>query len=217
MRVAIIDPHEIVVAGLHMLIGQFADRVELIDCPGDPAVEVILYGVDDEESASHDAQLHALLRNTSATVVAFGWNPSGPKALVAAACGVRDFVPEQLAADPLIRRLEDLRPNRNRARASGHQSSLLGDCDCHPAVADAGLTSRELEVLTLIARGRSNAEIATDLFVSVNTVKTYIRTAYRKIGVQRRAQAVCWALRHGLGTPPDEAALTAVMTRQSGA
>ena len=63
---------------------------------------------------------------------------------------------------------------------------------------DVSLTQRELDVLGLIAGGRSNAEIAETLFVSINSVKTYIRGAYRKIGVERRAQAVLWAEQHGL-------------------
>lgn len=60
------------------------------------------------------------------------------------------------------------------------------------------LSSRELHVLHLIAHGLSNQEIADAVFLSINSVKTYIRSAYRKIGVTRRAQAVVWALRHGL-------------------
>lgn len=60
----------------------------------------------------------------------------------------------------------------------------------------ARLSEREAEVLRAIAAGRSNDEIATELFVSVNTVKTYVRTAYRKIGATRRAEAVIWALEH---------------------
>jgi DNA-binding CsgD family transcriptional regulator len=47
----------------------------------------------------------------------------------------------------------------------------------------------------------SNQDIASQLYVSINTVKTYIRSAYRKIGVTRRAQAVLWAVHHDLGPP----------------
>ena len=62
----------------------------------------------------------------------------------------------------------------------------------------AKLTGREVEVLTLICRGLSNAEIARSLFLSPNSVKSYIRTAYRKMGVASRSQAVVWGLEHGL-------------------
>lgn len=66
------------------------------------------------------------------------------------------------------------------------------------------LSKRERTVLLLMGEGRSNAEIATELYVSVNTVKTYVRTSYRKIGVVRRSQAVLWVVanRHLLLDPP---------------
>jgi ATP/maltotriose-dependent transcriptional regulator MalT len=53
-----------------------------------------------------------------------------------------------------------------------------------------GITARELEVLTLVARGLSNREIATHLFVSENTVKTHCARAFDKLGAARRTQAV---------------------------
>jgi DNA-binding CsgD family transcriptional regulator len=53
-----------------------------------------------------------------------------------------------------------------------------------------GITDRELEILTLIAHGLSNREIATQLFVSENTVKTHCSRAFNKLGAARRTQAV---------------------------
>jgi NarL family two-component system response regulator LiaR len=53
-----------------------------------------------------------------------------------------------------------------------------------------GITARELEILTLVARGLSNREIATHLFVSENTVKTHCSRAFDKLGAARRTQAV---------------------------
>ena len=53
-----------------------------------------------------------------------------------------------------------------------------------------GITARELEILTLVARGLSNREIATELFVSENTVKTHCSRAFDKLGAARRTQAV---------------------------
>ena len=53
-----------------------------------------------------------------------------------------------------------------------------------------GITARELEILTLVARGMSNREIATQLFVSENTVKTHCARAFDKLGAARRTQAV---------------------------
>ncbi|WP_139275737.1 response regulator transcription factor, partial [Mangrovactinospora gilvigrisea] len=67
-----------------------------------------------------------------------------------------------------------------------------------PAAAPDGLTTRETEVLRLIADGLSNQEIAERLFVSVTTVKTHINNLFAKTGVRDRAQAVRYAYRHGL-------------------
>lgn len=64
-----------------------------------------------------------------------------------------------------------------------------------------GLTRREVEVLGLIAQGRSNAEIARQLHISEATVKTHINNLFAKTQVRDRAQAVTYAFRKGLAPP----------------
>ncbi|TFG71036.1 MAG: response regulator transcription factor [Anaerolineales bacterium] len=61
------------------------------------------------------------------------------------------------------------------------------------------LTEREREVLTLLAQGKSNAEIAKDLYLSPGTVRNYISAILTKLDVTDRTQAALLALRHGLG------------------
>ena len=56
----------------------------------------------------------------------------------------------------------------------------------------------QLDVLTLISQGRSNREIADELMLSANSVKTDVRTAYKKIGATNRSQAVSWTLHNGV-------------------
>jgi NarL family two-component system response regulator LiaR len=63
----------------------------------------------------------------------------------------------------------------------------------------ARLTPREVEVLTLIARGRSNKEIAADLHISVKTVKTHVSNILGKLHMMDRTQAAIYAVRQGLG------------------
>ena len=66
-----------------------------------------------------------------------------------------------------------------------------------------GLTTREAQVLALLASGLSNAEIAQRLYLSHATVKTHINRIFAKTGARDRAQAVRYAYQHGLATPAD--------------
>ncbi len=60
------------------------------------------------------------------------------------------------------------------------------------------LTSREMEVLLLIAQGKTNQEIAEELFISLKTVKVHVSNILAKLDVQDRTQAVIYAFKHGL-------------------
>ena len=82
--------------------------------------------------------------------------------------------------------------------SSSASLTVNGSADAGLGVEDPGslaepLSERELEVLTLLASGRSNKEIAKDLFVAVGTVKTHTNNIYRKLGVRNRAEALAKA------------------------
>ncbi|MDO9396911.1 MAG: helix-turn-helix transcriptional regulator [Herbiconiux sp.] len=68
-----------------------------------------------------------------------------------------------------------------------------------PTPDEGHLTYRESEVLDLIARGMSNVEIAEATSLSINAIKSFIRSAYRKIGVEKREHAIAWAVDRGYG------------------
>jgi DNA-binding CsgD family transcriptional regulator len=74
-----------------------------------------------------------------------------------------------------------------------------------------GLTHREAEVVALITQGLSNQDVAARTFLSINSVKSYIRGAYRKMGVTTRSQAVLWGVAHGF--TPDRVRIKNPATR----
>lgn len=77
----------------------------------------------------------------------------------------------------------------------------LGVSEAVVTAPPGGLTAREVEVLRLVAQGKSNAEIASDLFLSVKTVARHVSNIFTKIGVSSRAAATAWAYTE-LPTPP---------------
>jgi DNA-binding NarL/FixJ family response regulator len=87
-------------------------------------------------------------------------------------------------------------PATTRALISQWARPAVGEHERWAAVAD--LTDRELEVLTLVGRGFSNPEIAKELFLSVETVKTHVKHVYMKLGARDRAQLVIAAYETGV-------------------
>lgn len=120
--------------------------------------------------------------------------------------GVSGFLLKTCEAESLVRAVRDV--------ASGH-ALVAPEMTRHliqrltapaPVGADtrllAELTERERDVLTLMARGLSNTEIATELVVGMATVKTHVSRVLMKLGARDRVHAVVLAHRAGLGSPP---------------
>jgi DNA-binding NarL/FixJ family response regulator len=78
---------------------------------------------------------------------------------------------------------------------------VSGSAPPRPSAELDELTAREREVLTLLARGRTNAEIAGQLYVSEGTVKTHVARVLSKLGLRDRTQAVVFAYEHGVVRP----------------
>jgi DNA-binding NarL/FixJ family response regulator len=123
---------------------------------------------------------------------------------------------------PIVVVAHDLRPDlAARAVALGAAGSVSVDADASEIIEairevawtgemessppelgwEAALTAREVQVLSGIAKRYSNDDVASLLCISDNTLKSYVRTAYRRIAVDSRSQAVAWCLQHGFGPP----------------
>ena len=203
MRVAVVSPLDVVAVGLAAMLEQHPEQVAVVELAGfgveDP--DVILYdaiGLHDGDGAD----LEHFVRDTSAAVLVVSQDLRPDLASRALARGADGFFSlgvddEQLLSAVLTATTLDddgaVVPDAVDAVAVEHR---LGQ--------DVGLTPREVDVLTLITQGLSNQEIAEQSYLSINSVKTYIRSAYRRIGVTSRSQAVVWCLQHGFA-PGSEA------------
>ncbi|WP_437583284.1 response regulator [Paramicrobacterium sp. CJ85] len=87
------------------------------------------------------------------------------------------------------------------AEFARRKSPSVSEPDSQDAAARASLTQRETDIVRLLARGLSNAEIAQELFVETSTVKSHLSRAMAKIGVRDRVQTVVWAYRVGVARP----------------
>ncbi|NUU25420.1 MAG: response regulator transcription factor [Streptomycetaceae bacterium] len=121
--------------------------------------------------------------------------------------GASGFLLKDVPADDLIaaiRVIADgdalLAPSITRRLLDMYASRLPAAEDPTPDTL-AMLTEREVEVLRLVARGMSNAEIATELFVSETTVKTHVGHVLTKLGLRDRVQAAVYAYESGLVRP----------------
>ena len=196
VRIAILDPHELVVAGFTSLLCTASSAYEVVPLVlGEGHPDVVLYSLEEDGAADHDPQLHTLLRSQPVTVIATCWDEGSSAIRTALACGAHGVLSKRLPAADLLSGIQRVLDGGDPV------SSPPMDGTCDPEIVRAGLTPRELDVLGLVGAGLTNRELADQLHLSINSVKTYIRSAYAKIGAERRAQAVIWVERHGLTAP----------------
>src|SRR4051812_22143435 len=198
IRLAIVNDYEIVVAGVAAMLAPHHDRVQVVELDsGLPIVsEVDLIFYDTFGQVQGDAvDLEDLVRGNNVPVVIFSWNIQPELVKRAIDHGAAGYLSKGLSASEVVDAIEAIRAGETVTPGSAASSD--GRESGEWPGRELGLTAREAEVLALITQGLSNQEIARQTYLSINSVKTYIRTAYRKIDVTRRAQAVAWGMKHG--------------------
>lgn len=204
LRLAIVDDYAIVVLGLAAMFAPYRDRVEVVELdnrePVVSDVDIVLmdaFGYVPGEGLD----VADLVRPGGPKVVVFSDTPDPRAVERALADGAAGYVSKSLPAVELLDALDAIHagervvPDPGQAPAGG--STAEGERAWPGKEFD--LNPREAEMMALIAKGLSNKEIAAAVFLSVNSVKTYIRTAYKKTGLSSRSQATRWALENGFG------------------
>lgn len=197
--IALIDDYDVVLTGLASMLDAYRDRVLIAEIdankPLQDTVDIALYDSFAQPEADHD-EIDVLVQNPHARrVVVYSWNFHPHLIDSARQRGAHGYLSKTLPARDLVAALEAVHAGETvisdppvRARA--------------PIGLDwpgrhEGLTDREAEILALITQGKNNADVAALTFLSPNTVKSYIRTIYRKINVASRTQAVLWGVKNG--------------------
>jgi DNA-binding NarL/FixJ family response regulator len=217
MKVLIVDDQALVRTGFRMIleaesdievVGEAADGREAIDETRRLLPDVVLMDVRMPELDGIEATRRLLERDGVDTKVVmlttFDMDEYVYEALQAGASGfmLKDVPPEQLVTG--IRSVASgdalLAPSVTRRVIEEFVRRPPASVQRPPKEVEE-LTDRELEVLKLIARGLSNAEIAKELFVSETTVKTHVARVLMKLGLRDRVQAVVLAYESGIVQP----------------
>jgi len=219
LRILIADDQALVRAGFRMIleveedieiVGEVSDGAQAVTAAGELQPDVVLMDIRMPEmdgieatrlitSGDDDGVPKVLMLTT------FDLNEYVYEALRAGASGflLKDVPPEQLAAGIRVVAAGDalLAPAITKRLIQEFAAGRPAEPSVQPSEAFAELTARELEVFKLIARGLSNAEIATELVVSETTVKTHVARLLMKLNLRDRVQAVVLAYESGLVTP----------------
>ena len=200
IRLALVNDYEVVVRGLAEMLRSYTDAFDIVelnaDMPVQQVVDIALYDTFAQAQGDGEGVARLLANPRVDKLVVYSWNLQESLSATTMQRGVSGYLSKSLTASELTAALQKVArgetvispdPAGNRAAVVG------GDWPGR----EEGLTAREAEVLALITQGLSNVDIATRTSLSINSIKSYIRSCYRKIGASSRSQAVLWGATHG--------------------
>jgi DNA-binding NarL/FixJ family response regulator len=197
ITVSLVNDYEVIVQGLQAMLTPYSDRVRIVelqvgDGPDDHA-DVALFDTFSGRRYALERAAECLDRGLVKHVVFYTWDASAEFLRDAERAGAAGVVLKTQSADELVSALERI--------VAGERVGLVEATPGRRQPPGDELSSREREVLALMALGLSNREIAAELYLSVDTVKTYVRRVFAKLGVNRRAQAAARAVDYDLQPP----------------
>jgi NarL family two-component system response regulator LiaR len=196
IRLAIVDDYAVVIAGVAAFLAD--ERIDVVETaaslPVITDVDIVLYDTFGQVQGD-GIDLEDFVRDSGAKVVIYSWNLQPDLIQRALEGGASGYLSKVLTGPEIVEALERIMNGEVVVLVGDDESSVDGAGDWPGR--EAGLSPREAEVIALITQGLSNQEIADRAYLSINSVKTYIRSGYRKIGVEKRTQAVLWGVANG--------------------
>lgn len=217
IRILLVDDQELVRSGFRTIletepdfevVGEATNGVEAVELARELQPDVICMDVEMPEQNGIDASREILATDCGASILILTTFGHEQYLFEALAAGVSGFLLKTSRAEQLIDAVRTLADGKAllgpdvtvqvlERIASGNLPAAAPKAE-QPVIADAGLTERERDVLVRVAEGKTNAEIAAELFLGESTVKTHVSNTLRKLGARDRIQAVVWAHTHGL-------------------
>jgi DNA-binding NarL/FixJ family response regulator len=199
VSVVVVSEQPVIVAGIERLVEPHGDRVVVVDEAMADADAVVLYDVFGLY-VGKDEDLERIVKRFPDRVLALSRVLQPGLTARALDLGAVASISVGLSGPELVDAIENFAAGHLQ---DGSQADIDNQADRRRQLGrDVDLTPREQDVIALIVAGRSNEDLAAELFLSINTIKTLIRSVYRKIGVASRSQAVAWGVEHGF---PSEA------------
>jgi len=199
VSVAIVDDYDVVVMGVANILDQYREQVVVAELDANRSVndvvDIVLYDSFAQPESDHD-EISVLVKNPRARrVVVYTWNFAADLIDSALQQGVSGYLSKAMPARDLVAAMCAIHAGEVVVSDPPGRARAVIGLDW-PGRTE-GLSDRESEVLALITQGLSNADVARLTYLSPNTVKSYIRSIYRKIGVASRTQAVLWGINNG--------------------
>jgi DNA-binding NarL/FixJ family response regulator len=212
VRIVLVDDHEMVIEGLKAMLAAFSDRVAVVgqaigaeralSVVDELDPDIVLSDVRMQGSSGLDLCQTLRERRSDRKVVMLSVYDDEQYLFQALRVGAAGYLLKSISSDELVRQLEFAHRGATAidpgmaARAADTAARMQRD-EFWPG-ARQGLTQRESEILSLVVNGLSNRGIAGKLVIGDETVKTHLRSIYRKLGVNDRTGAVATALREGI-------------------